>query len=142
VASASIGQVNRGFIDDVEVAVKVQRPNVLADIALDLYCMREFAPIYQKFTGGATNLQALANEWDRGFFQELDYRKEAENTIRFNQGMRARNINAECAPVILPGYSTEQILVTEWVDGTRRSKRRSGRAPPLFGRVDASVRSR
>jgi hypothetical protein len=32
VASASIGQVYRGFIDDKEVAVKVQRPNVLAEI--------------------------------------------------------------------------------------------------------------
>ncbi len=98
--------------------------------------------MYDRCTSGATKLQALANEWERGFFQELDYRKEAENTIRFNQGMQARNINAVCAPVVLLGYSTEQILVTEWVDGTRRSKRRSGRAPPLFGRVDASVRSR
>jgi predicted unusual protein kinase regulating ubiquinone biosynthesis (AarF/ABC1/UbiB family) len=131
VASASIGQVYRGFIDDVEVAVKVQRPNVLADIALDLYCMREFAPIYQKFTGGATNLQALANEWDRGFIQELDYRKEAENTIRFNQGMQARNINAVCAPVVLPGYSTEQILVTEWVDGTRLDRSDAADVPRL-----------
>lgn len=119
VASASIGQVYRGFIDDKEVAVKVQRPNVLAEIALDLHIVREFAPIYQKFTGGATDLQSLANEWGRGFIAELDYQKEAASTIRFNQEMKKRNLNAVTAPTVVSDFSTEQILVTEWVMGTR-----------------------
>lgn len=119
VASASIGQVYKGLLNDVEVAVKVQRPNVLAEIALDLYIVREFAPLYQKFTGGATNLQALANEWGRGFIAELNYREEAAATMRFNQEMAARQLNAVCAPVVLTDYSTEQVLVTEWIEGTR-----------------------
>merc|ERR1712127_293785 len=116
VASASIGQVYRGFasvpvkstvnggddddndddgnkgeveyfdFDDdwrtntemknVEVAVKVQRPNALSEIALDLFLVREFAPYYQKLTGSATDLQALANEWGRGFIAELTYEEE------------------------------------------------------------------
>jgi predicted unusual protein kinase regulating ubiquinone biosynthesis (AarF/ABC1/UbiB family) len=33
--------------------------------------------------------------------------------------MKKRNLNAVCAPSVLSEYSTEQILVTEWVDGTR-----------------------
>jgi len=56
VASASIGQVYRGFIDNQEVAVKVQRPNVLAEIALDLHLVKEFAPLYKKLTGAASDL--------------------------------------------------------------------------------------
>ena len=32
-------------------------------------------------TGGATDLQSLANEWGRGFIAELDYRAEADATI-------------------------------------------------------------
>jgi hypothetical protein len=131
VASASIGQVYRGFIDDKEVAVKVQRPNVLAEIALDLYIVREFAPWYQKFTGGATNLQALANEWGRGFIAELDYHTEAANTIRFNQEMQKRNLNAVTAPTVVSEYSTEQILVTEWVDGTRLDQSDADDVPRL-----------
>jgi predicted unusual protein kinase regulating ubiquinone biosynthesis (AarF/ABC1/UbiB family) len=131
VASASIGQVYRGFIDDKEVAIKVQRPNVLADIALDLYIVREFAPIYQKFSGGATDLQALANEWGRGFIAELDYRSEAANTIRFNVEMKKRNLNAVIAPTVVSAYSTEQILVTEWVDGTRLDQSDADDVPRL-----------
>ena len=113
------------------MAVKVQRPNVLAEIALDLYIVREFAPIYQKIMGGATNLQALANEWGRGFIAELDYREEALNTIRFNAEMEARQLNAVCAPTVLTEYSTERILVTEWVDGTRLDQSDAADVPRL-----------
>ena len=113
------------------VAVKVQRPNVLAEIALDLYLVREFAPIYQKFTGGATDLQALADEWGRGFIAELDYRQEAAATMRFNTAMQQRGLNAVCAPVVVPEYSTETILTTEWVDGTRLDESDAADVPRL-----------
>ena len=49
VASASIGQVYRGRIRETgeEVAVKVQRPGVLSNVALDLHMMRSAAPVWQ-----------------------------------------------------------------------------------------------
>jgi ABC1 atypical kinase-like domain len=130
VASASIGQVYKATVlvnDDnaagsnqLQVAVKVQRPNVLAEIALDLYLARELAPLYQALTKSSSDLQALANEWGRGFIVELDYTLEAAATMRFNDEMARRNLNAVvCAPRVLPQYSTARVLTTEWVDGTR-----------------------
>ena len=125
VASASIGQVYKATIDTAdhpkkEVAIKVQRPNVLSEIALDLHIVREFAPIYQKYIArSSTDLQTLANEWGRGFIAELDYRQEATATTRFNLEMKKRNLDAVTAPIVVNDYSTEQILVTEWVDGKR-----------------------
>jgi predicted unusual protein kinase regulating ubiquinone biosynthesis (AarF/ABC1/UbiB family) len=74
IAAASIGQVYRGFIDDKEVAVKVQRPNVLAEIALDLHIVREFAPIYENHWR-SDGLKSLANEWPR-FHRRLDYQRK------------------------------------------------------------------
>jgi ABC1 atypical kinase-like domain len=61
----------------------------------------------------------LANEWGRGFIAELDYRQEAAATMRFNDEMAARQLTAVCAPQVWPDYSTQQVLVTQWVDGTR-----------------------
>ena len=125
VASASIGQVYKATINTPEhpnqqVAIKVQRPNVLSEIALDLHIVREFAPFYQRYIArSSTDLQTLANEWGRGFIAELDYRQEAESTTRFNMEMRKRNLDAVTAPIVVQDFSTEQILVTEWVDGTR-----------------------
>jgi ABC1 atypical kinase-like domain len=136
VASASIGQVYRGTLSgldkNVDVAVKVQRPNVLAEIALDLYIVREIAaPLYQAFTRGATDLQGLASEWGRGFIGELDYRQEAADTIQFNREMEQRQLNAVMAPVVVTEYCTEQILVTEWVDGTRLDESDADDVPRL-----------
>uniref|UniRef100_A0A7S3PYF1 ABC1 atypical kinase-like domain-containing protein n=1 Tax=Chaetoceros debilis TaxID=122233 RepID=A0A7S3PYF1_9STRA len=128
VASASIGQVYRGFADvenaegkkeEVEIAVKVQRPNALAEIALDLFIVREFAPYYQKLTGSATNLQGLANEWGRGFIAELTYIGEAASTKKFNEQMKKKGLNAVTAPTVVDALSTNRILTTEWVRGNR-----------------------
>lgn len=119
VASASIGQVYKCTLDGKEVAVKVQRPDVLAEIALDLYLARELAPVYKKITRSPTDFQVLANEWGRGFIAELDYRKEAENTKQFNEEMKKRGLTAVCAPQVVDDYCTQRVLVTEWVHGTR-----------------------
>jgi predicted unusual protein kinase regulating ubiquinone biosynthesis (AarF/ABC1/UbiB family) len=125
VAAASIGQVYRGRAQladgkEREVAIKVQRPDVLSEIALDLHIVREFAPLYQKITGAATDFQSLANEWGRGFIAELDYTEEATNTKRFNEEMKERGLSdAVTAPIVVDELSTRRILTTEWVYGTR-----------------------
>jgi len=123
--------VYKASIDNKHVAVKVQRPDVLAEIALDLHIVRELAPFYQKFAESSTDWQALANEWGRGFIAELDYRDEAASTTKFNQEMQQRNLNAVCAPTVVPDYSTERVLVTEWVDGTRLDQSNADDVPRL-----------
>ncbi len=118
---------------DIEVAIKVQRPNVLSEISLDLFLVREFAPIYQKLTGTSTDLQSLANEWGRGFIDELTYEQEKRNTMEFNQQMKEKNLNAVCAPKVIESLSTDQVLVTEWVDGDRLDKSQEDDVARLCG---------
>lgn len=138
VASASIGQVYKGKVrlDDgteKEVAVKVQRPDVLAEIALDLFLVREFAPIYAKLTKSSTDLQALANEWGRGFIAELTYINEAKATMAFRDEMQKRGLTAVTAPVVVEELSTDRILCTEWVDGNRLDQSNADDVPRLCG---------
>lgn len=138
VASASIGQVYKATarLDDgteKEVAIKIQRPDVMAEIALDLHIVREFAPTYAKLTRSSTDLQALANEWGRGFIGELTYLKEAEATKRFNEEMIKRNIAAITAPTVVDELSTDRVLTTEWVTGTRLDESTAGDVPRLCG---------
>jgi len=160
VASASIGQVYKGraviYVDEngnevkdtfitsmnksnfqkkeIEVAVKVQRPNVLSEIALDLYLVREIlAPLYQKVTNTQTNLQSLANEWGRGFIDELTYDREKRNTMLFNKQMKEKNLNAITAPTVIESLSTNRVLTTEWVDGTRLDKSQEDDVARLCG---------
>ena len=138
VASASIGQVYKATAKlsngkEQEVAVKIQRPDVMAEIALDLHIVREFAPTYQKITRSSTDLQSLANEWGRGFIGELTYIEEAKATKTFNEEMVKRNLVAITAPNVVDELSTDRVLTTEWVTGTRLDESTAGDVPRLCG---------
>jgi ABC1 atypical kinase-like domain len=145
VASASIGQVYRGTLvsNGKEVAVKVQRPGILAEIALDLHVLRILTPI-QTILQNAANRRptnqadidtaiSLVDEWGRGFVAETDYRLEAENTRNFEAAMRKRNLDAVCAPIIVDDLVRDKVLVTEWVTGTRLDRDESPDVPRLCG---------
>lgn len=130
IASASIGQVYKATLKDGrEVAIKVQRPNILADIALDLYLLRLLTPIQVRISNAVNKLQTsqadidvaltLVDEWGRGFVNEVDYLAEARNTEVFRSAMQSRALNAVTAPQVVNELSTNRVLVTEWVEGTR-----------------------
>ena len=145
VASASIGQVYKGRLrsNGKEVAVKVQRPGILAEIALDLHVLRVLTPIQTTLQNAANGVKtsqedidaaiALVDEWGRGFVAETDYRLEAENTINFEKAMRERGLDAVCAPPVVEEYTRDKVLVTEWVDGTRLDSSQSPDVPRLCG---------
>ena len=82
-----------------DVAVKVRRPGVLADIALDLYVLRLLTPLQVRISNAVNKVKtekedidtalALVDEWGRGFVAETDYLYEADNTESFAEA-RAR----------------------------------------------------
>lgn len=165
VASASIGQVYRGTLRTTtttassttaadggsttttqttrDVAVKVQRPGILGEIALDLHVLRLLTPIQttlqNAINGRKTDTSdieqgiALVDEWGRGFVAETDYRLEATNTIKFEAAMRSRKLDAVCAPNVIENLVRDKVLVTEWVTGTRLDKDASTDVPRLCG---------
>jgi len=123
VAAASIGQVFKAELNDgTEVAVKVQRPGVIQDIALDLYIVRLVAPLYKKVFKLNSDLVGLVDEWGRGFVDELDYQREAVNGKRFLAAMQARGLDTVTTSEVVDDLSSDRILVTKWVDGERLSK--------------------
>jgi aarF domain-containing kinase len=123
VAAASIGQVFKAELNDgTVVAVKVQRPDVIKDIALDLYIVRSLSPLYKKVFKLNSDLVGLVDEWGRGFVDELDYQREAVNGKRFLAAMQARGLDTVTTAKVVDDLSSNRILVTEWVDGERLSK--------------------
>lgn len=145
IAAASVGQVYKGALAEngKEVAVKVQRPGILAEIALDLYILRLLTPLQtrlQNMANGVSTEQddidlaiALVDEWGRGFVAETDYRLEAQNTIQFESAMRERNLDAVCAPTVVEEFVRDKVLVTQWVEGTRLDLDASPDVPRLCG---------
>ena len=143
-AAASIGQVYKGVLRDGRtVAVKVQRPSILDEIALDLYLLRLLTPLQTRVSNAAKNIPTyaddiklatdLVDEWGRGFVAETDYKYEAENTKAFAEAMKRRGLGAVTSPTVVDEYSTKCVLVTEWVDGTRLDLDASPDVPRLCG---------
>lgn len=145
VASASIGQVYRGRLAATgqDVAVKVQRPGILGEIALDLFVLRTLTPIQTTLQNLANRVETtqadidtallLVDEWGRGFVAETDYQLEAKNTIEFRKAMEARGLDAVTAPKIVDNLVRDKVLVTEWVNGKRLDLDTSPDVPRLCG---------
>ena len=129
--------------DGRQVAVKVQRPQILDEIALDLYLLRLLTPLQTRISNFVNKVptfpediqlaEALVDEWGRGFVAETDYLYEAANTKEFSAAMRRRNLGAVTSPTVVDEFSTSCVLVTEWIDGTRLDLDASPDVPRLCG---------
>lgn len=85
-ASASLGQAHRARLaDDRRAVVKIQRPQILDLIRIDLAALSRilgWLKVYRPLTRRA-DLDALYEEFSRTVWEEVDYLAEAENARRF-----------------------------------------------------------
>ncbi|MFJ3163636.1 ABC1 kinase family protein [Streptomyces kanasensis] len=117
-AAASIGQVHRAvWHDGREVAVKVQYPGAGEALLSDLAQLSRFARLLGPLVPGMDIKPLIAEMRDR-VSEELDYDLEAraqrEHAAEF----------ADDPDVVVPGvvYQSDQVLVTEWIDGVPLSE--------------------
>ncbi|MFV0306729.1 MAG: ABC1 kinase family protein, partial [Desertimonas sp.] len=116
VAAASIGQVHRATTESGRpVAVKVQFPGVADAIAEDLDGAQVMYSVFSALALQGLDYKSLVDELRVRFGEELDYRLEAANLIRFADAFGGHPWVR--IPSLVPDRSGERVLTTEWVDG-------------------------
>lgn len=119
IAAASLGQVYKGKLKTGEkVAVKVQRPDLIRRITLDVYLMRRLALWVQKNVKRVrSDLVAITDELAGRIFEEINYCHEGQNAEKFAK--LYGHIPEIYIPKIYWKYTGRRVLTMEWVEGTK-----------------------
>ncbi|MDJ0384391.1 AarF/ABC1/UbiB kinase family protein [Streptomyces sp. G-G2] len=117
-AAASIGQVHRAvWRDGRRVAVKVQYPGAGEALLSDLKQLGRFASLLGPLIPGM-DIKPLITELRDRVSEELDYELEAES-----QRIHAEAFEGD-PDVVVPDvvHQGDEVLVTEWIEGTPLSE--------------------
>ncbi len=121
-AAASTAQVHRAVLHDGSiVAVKVQRPEIVAMTKADLGVMQELSKFAERRFAFARNVDfnGIVTEFASGVLRELDYRNEAYNARRLQEGMaKFPNVGV---PDMYMDLSGERVLTQEFIKGIKIS---------------------
>ena len=119
IAAASIGQVHRATLpNDVQVVVKVQRPNAARQIESDLRLMASAARVARERVRQLDFIDAeeLVEEFGRSIRLELDYQQEARNAETFRRNFAGDERVA--VPRVWWRYTTNRLLTLDRLEGT------------------------
>ncbi|MEY8459834.1 AarF/UbiB family protein [Eggerthellaceae bacterium 24-137] len=122
--AASIAQVHKAeLLDGTTVAVKVRRPGVAEDMAEDIMLMKHLLALGEFASNShrdiLLSLEGFVEEIERTTANEVDFTSELHNLVRFHGELADEE--GVTSPVAYPAYSTDSVLVMEYVRGTEIS---------------------
>jgi ubiquinone biosynthesis protein len=117
IASASIAQVHSAKLQTGEtVAVKILRPNIKKTMSRDISTLKiivKIAGFFSKFL--SKTLSDIADLLEQTAKYELDLLREGANGSKLRDDLKG--VKGFYVPQIYWQYSSEKILISEWIDG-------------------------
>lgn len=128
-AAASLGQAHFAELRDGRpVVVKVQRPNIRAQIAQDFEVLGEIATFLDEHTASGKRFRysAVLEEFRQTIQDELNYQREMQNLLRLGQNLREFPLILVPQPVV--DYCTGSVLTMDYVNGQKSLRSARSRA--------------
>jgi predicted unusual protein kinase regulating ubiquinone biosynthesis (AarF/ABC1/UbiB family) len=125
IAAASLAQVHKAvLLDGAEVAVKIFRPRMEKLIQVDLGTLGIIAKVTQRFPSFThkMNFVELHRQFKETIERELDCRQELIHLQRFEEIFS--NDKRIAVPKAYEEYTTQRLLVMEYVEGVRITDRK------------------
>ena len=133
IGSASIGQVYRARLKDSneEVAIKVQKPNSREIIESDVKIIKFLANRIDKYLlqMKSFNLPAMASEFERSIFKEINYMDEVMNMENLSRNFK--NTSYIKIPKAYTDYCTSKLITMELIKGIEVSELIVGNYPEI-----------
>ncbi|MCD6172814.1 MAG: AarF/ABC1/UbiB kinase family protein, partial [Sulfurimonas sp.] len=121
-ATASIGQVYKGeLLNGDIVVVKVLKPKIDEVIKNDIDILKKIASMFDNafVDYGINSILDVIKEFERSIKNELNFKLEAMNLTRFEDMFK--NDNRIKVPKLYKEYSTNKIIMMEFIDGIKVS---------------------
>ncbi len=116
--SASMGQVHRAFLNDEELAVKIQYPGVAESITSDLKLVKPFA--LKLLNLKAKDSEKFFSEVEGKLQEETDYVLEVERSIWISNS--CKEIPNLTFPTYYKEKSNAKIITMSWLHGVHLSE--------------------
>eukprot|EP00290_Baffinella_frigidus_P007064 CAMPEP_0180134216 /NCGR_PEP_ID=MMETSP0986-20121125/10023_1 /TAXON_ID=697907 /ORGANISM="non described non described, Strain CCMP2293" /LENGTH=729 /DNA_ID=CAMNT_0022074521 /DNA_START=48 /DNA_END=2237 /DNA_ORIENTATION=+ len=124
IAAASLGQVHRAVWQGKEVAVKVQRTGLDDLFKNDLQNLKFAAKLFDKLDpkndGADRDWVSIYEESAKLLYQEIDYKNEAQNAIRFRN--QFQGVEWVKVPEVYEEVTTARVIVMEYVPSVKISE--------------------
>ena len=116
-ASASLAQVHKIKIDNLECVIKVQKPNLMYQVDRDIRALKIAAKGAKIFLKDYPRIdpEIIINDYQSVIKRELDFRIEAANAKKTYEKF-ADNQHLY-VPKIIDEYTCKKILIMEYIDG-------------------------
>lgn len=135
IASASMAQVHRAkLIGGKEVVLKIQRPGIAETIEQDIQILTKMAQIAENNFPHLAAFQPLelVKMFEKSIKKELRFSLELANTQRFEHQFKGNE--KIYVPTVYPEFSTDKVLVMEYIDGLKITNQEKLAAIGLTGK--------